>query len=486
MLAALCLAMVFAISLSSYIALCYVSLGVSTRAVSSAHSAELAEAGVEQALYAYNSSPQDLTGWTLSTVGSTTTYTANMTMTSSGFVATSSSPTAFNYGNGAIGTANITMTAVGGALNSISSQGEITLPNGSTTNGSAVTNITRTLSAAGAPHSGASPLFVNAVAALTGLLKFQYAGAVDSYDSGPAANHQLYNAGPGGNAGWSAVVLSQDTSTFNSTVRLTNAAINGYAVGYDIVNPSSTNWLSYGGSATIQGKNSTSFIDSTRLLTTPVPYQPVFPELTPTTNGNLPPADCTTPTSNILGNSCTLGSTSTPYPVYYANGINLTSGIVTITGSATIVVYGNISITGNAAIQLTNGSSLAIFVENGNVNINCTGSNAGIVNLSAVPLAKNCAILGTNDTNSSNQMYLNQTPAFYGVIYFPYIPVVINNSGTGSAIYGSIIGQSVTLNNSPVIHYDVELRQPDSTVGDVAFSSINAPATVTTLVSSVP
>ena len=42
MLAALCLAMVFAISLSSYIALCYVSLTMSTRNIMLTHCTELA------------------------------------------------------------------------------------------------------------------------------------------------------------------------------------------------------------------------------------------------------------------------------------------------------------------------------------------------------------------------------------------------------------------------------------------------------------
>ena len=82
MLAALCLAMVFAISLSSYIALCYVSLATSTRNVANEHSLELAEAGVEQALYYDNNS---LSGWTVSTFSGITTVTSpQLTMTLSG------------------------------------------------------------------------------------------------------------------------------------------------------------------------------------------------------------------------------------------------------------------------------------------------------------------------------------------------------------------------------------------------------------------
>ena len=61
-LAALCLAMVFAISLSSYLALCYVSLNMSTRSVMSSHCIELAEAGIEQALYEQNNDSANWSG----------------------------------------------------------------------------------------------------------------------------------------------------------------------------------------------------------------------------------------------------------------------------------------------------------------------------------------------------------------------------------------------------------------------------------------
>src|SRR5271154_3096014 len=93
MLAALCLAMVFAISLSSYMALCYTSLKMSTRALMNEHCSELAETGIEQALYARNNG--DWTGWTFS--GNI--YTVSMTMTASGLVANGSSPTPMNLGN---------------------------------------------------------------------------------------------------------------------------------------------------------------------------------------------------------------------------------------------------------------------------------------------------------------------------------------------------------------------------------------------------
>jgi hypothetical protein len=479
LLAALCLAIVFAISISSYIAMCYLSLGVSTRAMANDHCQELAEAGLEHALYSFNY--LDWTGWNQTTSGVTTTYSAALTMTPGGFVATATSPTAFTFGNGAIGTVNLTMKATSGVLNSISSQGQMYLPTWSTTQDSTVPTMSRTITASGAATNGASPVFVNAVAATTGLVRFQYGGFVDSYDSGPAASPQAYSTS---NAGWSAVVLSKYFPTSGgSTVRLTNANINGYAAGYDSTAPSSTNWLSYGGSATIQGKNPSNLIDSSRLLTTPVPYQPVFPEATINTNGSLPLAACNS--DNVLQYAANLGSSTPTYAIYNASGINLSSGIVTITGPTIIKVSGDIKISGNAEIDILPGASLAILSETGSVSINCNGGG-GIVNSNTVPLAKSFALLGPNNTNATHTVYLNQAQPFYGVIYFPYLDVTINESGPTSAIYGSIVGQSVTLNNSPYIHYDVELRKPDSTVGDFAFSTIAAPATITSLVASVP
>ena len=85
MLAALCLTMVFAISLSSYLALCYENLYISERnTMTSFRGSELAEAGVEQALYCLNNNVW--TGWNLS--GGT--MSATMTMTSSGLSTTKS------------------------------------------------------------------------------------------------------------------------------------------------------------------------------------------------------------------------------------------------------------------------------------------------------------------------------------------------------------------------------------------------------------
>ena len=64
MLAALCFALVLAIALSSYITMCYRSLQMSTRNANNGHAVELAETGMEEALWALHN--DDWTGWAIS------------------------------------------------------------------------------------------------------------------------------------------------------------------------------------------------------------------------------------------------------------------------------------------------------------------------------------------------------------------------------------------------------------------------------------
>lgn len=534
MLAALCLAMVFAISLSSYIALCYTSLAMSTRNVVNDHCLELAEAGIEQALYASNGNAQGIssatTGWT-STPGSlVTTVTTTMTMTSSGLSPSSGNPTALNYGNGATGQTNITFTYLNGqpmAIQTITSQGVMTLPTGTIISGATPT-ISRTLTYTGPSTSStaAAPLFVNAVAATTGRVRFTAAATLDSYNSNPPVtslvgglNYEIAAvgttdwtqigatsntqglvftaSGPGTGsgtayanysaavAGYSAVVASQDVGSMSATVRLNDAVVHGYAAGYDYNSPSTDNWLSYAGGGKLVGPNtpSTTFIDSSRILTSQVPYQPVFPENLPNGSGNLPVA-CTTG-GNILNRTSSIGNPLLPTPlVYYAAGINVGNGVtVSITGPVVLIVYGPgfgsaVNIAGTGNIQLTTPqASLTIFANGGNVVI----GGQGITNMNAFPLPKSVAILSTTSTGYTVTM--SETQPFYGVVYFPYQSITVSSN---SSIYGSIVGSTINISGSPAIHYDNALRTPDTLSSSAAFAYVTAPITVSGLLASVP
>ena len=92
LLAALCFATVLALALASNITVCYRSMQLSSRNMNSGHSVELAETGMEEALWALNKSDWS-NNWTL--VGSTATKTL----------------TGFTYDNsGVTGSVNLTVT----------------------------------------------------------------------------------------------------------------------------------------------------------------------------------------------------------------------------------------------------------------------------------------------------------------------------------------------------------------------------------------
>ena len=496
MLAALCLAMVFALSLSSYIALCYTSLKMSTRNIAVSHSTELAETGIEQAIYALNNN--DWTNWTLS--GSNAQIT--MTMTSSGLVLSSTNPTPLNYGNGVNGNVQITVNNYTNVLNnlspgpSISSTSTITLPAYAGTASKPTINGTASFSTSTSPTTAAVPVFVNAVAATalpavsgTGTVQFRSAGTVDSYNSNPSpGTYQAYSAPV---SGYSAVVLSQNTSTSSATVALGNAVVNGYAVGYNYSSPNSTNWFSYGASGKIVGPSTpvATNIDSSRLLTEQLPYQPVLPEnLTAVASAAISLPGASTTDGITLNKTSTLGSTTANVPVVYqaGGGIYLTSNyVVTIQGPVVIICYSDVNINTTSQIQLTTPqASLEIFLEYGNLTL----SGHGIVNTNAVPLPKKVMILSTN--NRSGTATFNTSQPFYGAIYLPYMPISVTSATP--IIYGSIIGSSVTFTTNPTIHYDRALRSPTPSYiktipaqSGAAFDYLTTPATFSGLVTSV-
>lgn len=525
MLAALCLAAVFAISLTSYLSLCYTSLYLSTRYVmTSFRGNELAEAGVEQALYALNNS--DWTGWTLS--GSTMSTT--MTMTATSGLTTDSVATPLNLGNGVTGTVTITIQTYN-TTPTITSQCTLSMPSvyGSG-NPTKIVSGTVTYSAPANPLTAAAPIFVNAVAATDGLINFNSGGTLDSYNSNPAAtsvvsgtsyeiatvgttnwtsigassntlntiftatapgtgNGTAYQVYSGTIAGYSAVVLSQDNYSSNSTVNIKNANVHGYAVGYDYSNPSSTNWFSYSATGTLIGPNTPSGtnIDTSRALSEVSPYQPVVPEKLPSPNATLPNGSGCSSDGSTINQSGSLGSSTATVPSIYTvgNGISLIGNqTLTILGPVVLICYSDVILLGTANIALTQPqSSLQIFLEYGNLYLGTSFlSCTGITNSNTFPLPKKVSIIDTTNTWAS--AYINTAQPFYGVIYLPYMPITVYNSGSAQAIYGSIVGKSVTFSGSnPVLHYDLALRSPTSTTYSssaplqygAAFDNIGAP-----------
>ena len=159
--------------------------------------------------------------------------------------------------------------------------------------------------------------------------------------------------------------------------------------------------------------------------------------------------------------------------------------MVTIKGPVVLICYSNVAISGTSEILLTTPqASLQIFLEYGTLNL---GGN-GIVNSNAVPLPKKVAILSTNNLWFSAA--ISQTQPFYGVVYFPNLPISVTMT---QPICGSIVGYSVTFINSPTIHYDLALRKPMPAYTSLiplqsgaAFDNLSAPMAFGNMVASIP
>ena len=409
LLAALCFATVLAISLGSYMTVCTRTLALSSRTVQGARAVQLAETGMEDALWALNKN--DWSGWNVS--GS------NATRLVSGFT----------FDGGVTGNISLRITNYDGSSGPrvVSVTGTTTQPDGST--------ISRNLTSS----SDRAPLFLNAIAATTGRVRFKSAGTADSYDSSVPGGYA------GQTPGFSAIISSGSTSTTSATVQLTNAQIKGYVATI-------STGPSYSTSAKLVGPATpgTTKIDSTRISTSP--YQPLFDEVVPTGAGATLPVGTAT-----IG---TPGATSPT--LYYASNVLLSSSqALTVDGPVVLVISGDLSITTSAQIHITVNGSLRIHL-GGDLTIN----GNGIQNDTQLP--KNLVIISTTNPYDTFGMATN-TP-FYGVIYTPVSSLTVSNSQT---IYGAIVAKAVTFNASPVIHYDINLRQTELGGFDTPFAISN-------------
>ncbi|PAW68794.1 MAG: hypothetical protein B9S34_01090 [Opitutia bacterium Tous-C1TDCM] len=393
----MCFATVLALSLGSYMTLCYRTLELSSRTMQSTRGLELAETGMEEALWSLNKN--SWTDWSLS--GTTATRTIG----------------GFTFDNGATGSVSLTVTNYNGSLpanRTVTVTGTVTQADGKVLN--------RTLTS----ESVKAPLFVNAVAATTGRVRFRSGGSVDSYDSSLGA----YDA-PGFPPGFSAVISSASSGS-NVPIQLTNAQIKGYVSSYWESGPSFSTSARLIGPAT----SPTIKIDSSRISTSP--YQPIFEEVLPTGSGTTLPSG-----------TATIGTAGATVPtLYYASEIDLdNSRTLTVDGPVVIRVYGDVFISEGARIRVTANGSLRLHF-GGDLGI----GGFGIQNDTRVP--RNVILIST--FNPYESFSISTGAAFYGVIYTPNSSLSISSS---LAFYGAIVARSVNMSASPAIHYDLALSK---------------------------
>jgi len=402
LLAALCFATVLAIALGSYITVCYRTLELSTRTLQGTQTIELAETGMEEAIWALNKN--DWSTWTIS--GTTATKTL----------------TGFSYDNQVTGRINLTVASYDG------SAGPRTLTVSGTTERPDGTTQTRTLTATSAP----APLFVNAIAATTSTVVFSSGGTVDSYDSA-LGNYASQTPT------YSAIVASDATPAGSATVQLVNAQIKGHVASLFSGGPSYSTGATLKGPATPEATK----IDSSRISSSP--YQPVF------TIKNISGAG-TTLENPATGSVTTLGSPSDTSPqIFYSTGLDLTGTTrIVIDGPVQIVVAGAFYVGlngGSPSIEVTANGTLEVFVSS---DIAIYGN--GISNQTEDP--SRMAIYGTNNLSVPD---MNTATPYHGVIYTPSGNFTVAGNST---IHGAIVAKKVSLTGSaPAIHYDVNLRK---------------------------
>lgn len=159
---------------------------------------------------------------------------------------------------------------------------------------------------------------------------------------------------------------------------------------------------------------------------------------------------------NLSGNTVTLNSTDSGN---YST-ISIKDKLI-VNGNCSIVISGNISLDNKAAIEVSENSSLTIYLSG-----NFDGKNAsGVTNKTNNPA--NFKLYGVG---SNQDITLKNSSAFYGAIYAPNADVRFDN---GAAIYGAVIGEDVEVKNSGAIYCDKALRKAKVTDADAYFAATN-------------
>ena len=270
--------------------------------------------------------------------------------------------------------------------------------------------------------------------------------SIDAYDSA---------VGP-----WHATTNRLDRATV-----ATNLATNG---GLEVNNADIFGSVATGGGKPLVGPNG-----SVRGATSPN----TLPDNTDPNNVrtdfsyNIP--DATTPTAAPISLGAVTNSLTLPRAgdtpgadgryTYSASSIDLTNKAITISGAVDLIVTGNISIGGNSGsitVGSTAGTQLQLYAA-GNVSL----GGQGTVNQTSSP--PNMTIYGTRTqaqaaTLGRQVFSLSGNAAFSGLVYAPNAEVTLSGGGSAGRFDGAIIGYSVTFNGNYDFHYDVQLEGIES------------------------
>jgi len=411
LIVALILAVLSGIAVASYLRLGKTSMELSNRSFYANAAVNLAETGLEQAMWSINQSiggnATAYNGWTKSGNKATRTFTGD------------------SYGQNTTGSVVVTIDRYNGAGGApvLYSHSIITPPNGRPVEKWLRVDLIK------------RGRFINGLVAKRQVRFSGNNATVDSWNSDPDKN-------PGTASVPFSAGVRRDRGTVASahvmvdSILVQNADIWGYAATAQ-ENPSVGAQGSIMGADTPAGVR----IDPARISND---FTADFPDLTAPTNGSV--------TAAIAGAS-TLGSAGATN-VYQLPSISLSGNGATLTirGNVTLVVTQEINITGKGGIVLENGASLTIYCP-GTIKI----AGNGLLNPSPTPA--NCAIYGTGRGPSLQSIDIAGNGTLSTVAYAPYGDLKINGNGD---VCGSFVAHDITMVGNAAFHYDESLAEMDT------------------------
>lgn len=462
-LVALSLAVVIGISLASYLALCQQSLVLSTRTLQLSKARQLAETGLEEALWSLNTAANP------STTVSTTAW-SNATWTTSG-ADKNCTLTGYNMGNGATGELTITIANFNGPTPAttpaipapnITATATVTAPNLGT--------FTKTLTATTKP----APLFPNAIGVSNGYVLLFGGTEIDSWDSdydpaavAPTPNRDYNISTP--RISYSSVIhppASTSARNYAAIVAAPSITLNNSATIYGYA-ATSGNSISTSANCLIKGPTTPALINIDQARVSKSSYVPNFQVTAPSTStgtwNNLP-------SNASWGASQTIGTVGGPTSFWTTDtaesgmstspngpGTDLfldNSKTLIINGPVVLVVNEDFELKTNAKIQITATGRLELYVRDDVV----ISDTAGFQNLTDEP--KNLAFFCTNEYSNNFSFIYSSTSIFNGVLYSADTDQGMTFT-VSPEIYGAIstgYTPSFDAGGYTKIHYDLALQ----------------------------
>jgi hypothetical protein len=423
LIVAMLLCAIIGISLASYLQLGRTSLTVSNRALYNNAAMNLAENGLEEAMYSINKMVEDPTYiWSDWNNNGTNAWRLFGT---------------YNFDQGATGVVRVyAFNYLGNAAPKFVARSIITLGAGSSGN-----SIEKWV----AVQLRKTSKFSNGLVAKESL---RFNGNNASVDS--------WNSDPDNNPGTPIIPYSAGVRDDNGSIGSISVAVG--AVGVN--NADVWGYASTGGALPSVGSNglvgpfgtASGTMDMSHVSTD---FSASFDPVTAPAGGSAIPA---------IGNGdlpTTLGAagTTVTYSLPSISSSGNSSKVLTIEGNVTLILTNTagsdaISMTGQSSIVIAPGASLKIYTE-GNIDIAGNGVANGGTTAATANQPINFQIWGTNTSTVANQsIQIAGNGVLSGVIYAPNADVTINGNGD---VLGSVVAENITLTGNAAFHYDESL-----------------------------